>query len=135
MCPKPDGSIPPLGWASKAVFAVTVLFAEYILTWFFFFSPGWANGWPFGIRFHTVLSVALTGWISVILMTALAGVGAIVGFFWALLGLVQKPGSRTYRVWLWISGGLILCLSIPLLGRIHAWTIEVFPNGYLILQR
>ncbi len=78
-----------------------------------------------------MISVALTGWISVILMTASAGVGAIVGFICALLGLGQKHGSRAYRMWLWFSGGLILCLSIPLLGRIHAWTMEVFPHGYL----
>jgi hypothetical protein len=108
-----------------------MLFAEYILTWFLFFSPGWANGWPFGMRFQTVLSVSLTGWISVIFMTLSAGVGAVVGFICALLGFGQKHGCRAYRVWLWISAGLILCLSIPSLGRIHAWTMEVFPNGYL----
>ena len=128
---KPEGLISPLGWTSRAGFAVAMLFAEYIVTWFLFFSPGWANGWPLGMRFQTVISVALTGWISVILMTVSAGVGAVVGFICAMLGLGQKLGCRTYRMWLWISAGLILCLSIPLLGRIHAWIMEVFPNGYL----
>ena len=127
----PEGSISPLGWVSKAGFAVAILFAEYILTWFFFFSPGWANGWPFGIRFQTVLSVALTGWISVILVTASAGVGAIVGFICALLRLGLRQGTRAYRIWLWVSLGLVLCLGIPLLGSIHAWIMEMFPDGYL----
>jgi hypothetical protein len=128
---KPEGSISLLGWASRVGFAVAMLFAEFIWTWFLFFSPGWANGWPFGIRFQTVISVALTGWISVILMTVSAGVGAVVGFICALLRLGQKHGSKAYDMWLWISAGLILCLSIPLFGSIYALIMEEFPSGYL----
>jgi hypothetical protein len=129
---KQEGTIPALGWASIAGLTVTALIWEYILSWFLFFSPGWANGWPFGVRFQTVLSVAVTGWISLMVMTAAAAAGAMVSFICSLLGLGAKHGRRAYRMWLWISGGLILCLSIPLLGCIHAWTMEVFPNGYLI---
>jgi hypothetical protein len=33
------------------------LLVEVLLGWFLFFSPGWANGWPFGLSFETVVSV------------------------------------------------------------------------------
>ena len=128
---KPEGSIPSLGWASIVGLAIAALFAEYIFGWCRFFSPGWANGWPFGVRFQTVISFAMTGWISVISMTASAGAGAIVGFICALLGLGEKNGYRAYRIWLWIAGTAMVCLSIPLFWRIHAWVMEEFPNGYL----
>jgi hypothetical protein len=66
--------------------------SEYIMSRLLFFSPGLWNGWPFGLSFQTVLSVAMTGWTSLMIMTALAAAGAIVGFLCALLGLGQIHG-------------------------------------------
>jgi hypothetical protein len=131
---RPDCSISALGWASRAGLAIALLLAEYVLGWFLFFSPGWANGWPFGIRFQTVLSVVVTGWISLIAMTVLAGFGAMVGFVCALLVLGTKHGRRAYRIWLWIAVLAIQCFTSPLFRRIYAFNMEAFLDGYLIPQ-
>jgi hypothetical protein len=128
---KPEDPVLARGWASRAGLAIALLFSEYIFGWILFLSPGWANGWPFGIRFQTVLSVALTSWAFLAAMTAAAGAGAIVGFICALLGLGTKSGRWVYRIWLWTAAMAILCFSIPLFWRIHAVYMEVFPNGYL----
>jgi hypothetical protein len=129
--PEPELSISAGGWAFRAVLATALLFAEWILGWILFFSPGWANGWPFGIRSQTVLSVVVTGWVSVLMMTTAAGAGAIFGFTCALGGLGTKQGRRAYRIWLWIWAVATVCSSVPLFGRIHAFNMQVFPNGYL----
>ncbi len=128
--PKPEASVSAGGWASRAVLALALLFAEFIWSWCLFFSPGWANGWGF-IRFQTVLSVVVTAWISLVAMTAAVGAGAIVGFICALLGLGTKHGRRVYRIWLWVAAMAILCFSIPIFRHIYALTMEAFPNGYL----
>ena len=70
-----EGGIPALGWASMSGIIAATLFLEYVMSSILFFSPGWANGWPFGVRFQSVLSAAATGWISIMLMTLAAGVG------------------------------------------------------------
>jgi hypothetical protein len=121
-----------LGWISIAGKAVGAPFFEYILCWLVFFSPGWANGWPFGLSFQAVLSTAITGWISLVLMTASVGAGAIVGFICALLRVGQKHGGQVYRSWLWFASLVILCLSLWIFANIHAWVWKEFPNGYMI---
>jgi hypothetical protein len=127
----PEAPIPPLGWVSRAGLAIALLFGEFVWSWCLFFNPGWANAWPFGVSFQTVLSVVITGWLALIFMTASAGLGAIIGFICALLRLGTKNGPRAYRLWLWTSGAVSLFSSIPLFARIHAWTMQLFPNGYL----
>jgi hypothetical protein len=106
------------------------LLSEYIMSWLLFFSPGLWNGWPFGLSFQTVLSVAMTGWTSLMIMTALAAVGAIAGFLCALLGLGRNHGYRAYLVWLRIMAVATICFSIWFFVKTHAWVMEEFPNGY-----
>src|SRR5208337_541675 len=91
---KPERPMSAIDWISIAGLAVLALFSEYILSWILFFSPGWTNGWPFGLSSQTVLSAAITGWISLMLMTAAAGAGAVVGFICSLLRVGEKHGGQ-----------------------------------------
>ena len=61
------------------------LFVENIIGWFLFFSPGWAIDFPFGLSYQTALSIGLTSYLLLMLTTAVACVGGIVGFICTLL--------------------------------------------------
>jgi hypothetical protein len=124
---KPIGSV---WWISIAGMSLVGLFWEYWLGWVVFFSPGWANDPLFGPNFHAVLATAMTVWFSLLLMTAGASAGAVVGFLCALLGLEQRHGGEVYRRWLWIAAVVILLLSIWIFRSCYAWVWEVFPDGY-----
>jgi hypothetical protein len=89
------------------------LFVENLVGWVLFFSPGWANGWPFGLSFHTVASIGLIGYLLLELTTAAVGVGAIVGLICIFLRVEEKYESLVYRNWRWIVIAL-LCLSVLL---------------------
>jgi hypothetical protein len=89
------------------------LFVENWIGWLLFFSPGWANGWPFGLSFHTVASIGIIVYILLELTTAAAGVGAIVGLICILLRVEEKYESLVQRNWLWIMI-VLLCLSFLL---------------------
>jgi len=89
------------------------LLVENLVGWFLFFSPGWANGWPFGLSFHTVASIGAIGYILLELTTAAAGVGAIVGLICIFLRVEEKYESLVYRNWPWIVI-VLLCLSLLL---------------------
>jgi hypothetical protein len=104
-------------WVACA--AVFFLFVENMLGWFLFFSPGWANGFPFGLSFHTVLSVGMTCQILLMLMTAAAAIAAIVGFICTLLGVEWEYLGRGHRIWLWFAA-LILCISAGIFTVVYA---------------
>ena len=103
---------------------------EYLLGFAWFFSPGWANDPLFGPNFHAVLATAMTGWVSLMLMTAAAGAGAIIGFLCALLGVGQRHGGQVHRGWLGFAAVVILLLSIWIFRSFYAWVWETFPDGY-----
>ncbi|MFI5456808.1 MAG: hypothetical protein ACHRXM_15280 [Isosphaerales bacterium] len=107
------------------------LFVENIVGWFLFFSPGWANGWPSGWSFQTVLSVGMTGYILLQLMTAAVGVGAIVGLICIFLRVEEEYESLVYRRWLWFAV-VFLCLGACIFWRVYVWVWEAFPDGYII---
>ncbi len=108
-----------------------LFYVETLFGWFLFFSPGWANGFPFGLSFQTVLSVSLTGYALLMLMTAAAAIGAIAGSILTLLGLRWERVGRDYRIWIWFAVGLLL-----LAGAVYAYFYVVvwqaFPDGYVI---
>jgi hypothetical protein len=123
-------AIGALWWILIAGMALLSLIGVYGLGWCLFFSPGWANDPLFGPNFHAVLATVMTGWVSLLLMTAAAGAGAIVGFLCALLGVGQRHGRRVYRRWLWLAAVVILLLSIWIFRGFHAWVWKEFPDGY-----
>jgi hypothetical protein len=115
-------------WVAGA--AVAALLVENILGWFLFFSPGWANGFPFGLSFQTVLSIGITGYILLMLMTAVTGVGAIVGFTCTLLRVGWERVGRGC-IWLWFVV-VFLCLSAGIFLLVYLSVWEAFPDGYII---
>jgi hypothetical protein len=50
--------------------------------------------------------------ISLMLMTAAAGVGALVGFICPLWGVGAKHGCRAFVLWLWFAAALVLYMSL-----------------------
>jgi hypothetical protein len=99
--------------------------------WLLFFSPGWANGFPFGLSFQAVLSAGMTCQILLMLMTVAAAVAAIVGFTCTLLGVEWEYLGRGHRIWLWFAA-LILCISAGIFTVVCVWVGKLFPDGYMI---
>ena len=116
-------------WAACG--AAFLLFVENVLGWFIFFSPGWANGLPFGLSFQTALSVGMAVQILIMLMTAAVGFGAIAALVCTLLGVGWERVGRDYRIWFWFVVGFSL-LSAAVYWYCHAWVWKAFPNGYEI---
>jgi hypothetical protein len=117
-------------WFFVAAFSACALFAEFFVSAFFFFSPGWANGWPFGLSFQLALAIGVTIWCAVMLMTAAAGLGAIIGFVCALFRLGEKRGIRVYCIWLGVAAAITLVVSIGIFASTYTDALKAFPDGY-----
>ncbi len=123
-----------LCWLGIAGMAVCWLIGEWLFGFFLFFTAGWANGWPFGLSFQLVLSAVMAGYMSLMLMTAAAGVGAIVETFAAEAGVSEERQCQLYIRWLCLAAAVVLCLSIIVFMGLYAWTWKEFPDGYDISQ-
>ena len=119
-------------WLLIVAIAGGSLFCQYALGFFLFFSPGWANGWPFGFSFQTVISSVITIWLSIMLFTAFAGAGAIVGLGCAWTQIGKRDGFRIYRIWLWLALVTVLCLSGLVFSRVYSSICTEFPAGYSV---
>jgi hypothetical protein len=106
--PEESKSMTAPTWISIVVLALFSLFWEYVFGFCCLFSPGWANDPLFGPDFHTVLATVMTAWIALLLMTAAAGVGAIVGFLCGVLGVGKRYGLPAFRIWLWFAAVTIV---------------------------
>lgn len=124
-----------LKWVSIAGNALVSLFWEYLFGFACFFSPGWANDPLFGPNFQAVLATTITGWVSLMLMTAAAGAGAIVGFFCTMLRVGEGHAGRVYRGWLLCAAVAIVFLSIWVFRIVSVWVWETFPNGYRVASQ
>ena len=114
-------------WVAGA--AAAGLFVENLLGWLLFFSPGWANGWPNGWSFQTVLSIGMTAQILLMLLTAAAGIGAVVGFICTLLRVRWEHVGQNNRSWLWFAV-VVVCLTAGIFWLVHWWVWDAFPDGY-----
>ena len=114
-----------------AVSAVFALFVENILSGFLFFTAGWANGWPYGLQFQTVLSAGITIHQLFQLMTASVAVAAIIGFICTLLGIRWERVGRGYAIWIWFVV-ISVCICALIFWRNYVWVWEQFPDGYII---
>lgn len=94
------------------------------------YSPGWANGWPFGLSIQFVWSAGMTVLFSLLLMTAAAGAGAVVGAVCAYCGVGLRHGRAIYAGWLVLCCALALFASLWAFREVHASTWELWPNGY-----
>jgi hypothetical protein len=106
-----------------------LLYVETVAGFFLFFSPGWANGPWFS--FQTVLSVGLTGYSLLMLMTAVAGIGAFAGLVCTLFGIGWERAGRDRRIWFWSLIGFLLLVA-GVYGYWYAVVCQAFPDGYVI---
>jgi hypothetical protein len=111
--------------------AAVGLFVEYIAGAFLFFTAGWANGWPLELTFQTVLSVGITGYVLLLVMTAAVGVGAIMALICIFLRIEEHLERLVYRRLLWFVL-LFLCLAACVFWRVYVWVWDAFPEGYII---
>jgi hypothetical protein len=121
-----------LYWLGIAGVAGCCLLGEWMFGFFLFFTAGWANGWPFGLSFQLVLSAGMTGYLAFMLMTATAGVGAVIEHFEAAAGVSEEHQFQRYKRWLYVAAAVILCVSIMAFWGLYAWTWKQFPDGYVI---
>jgi hypothetical protein len=105
------------------------LVVEYVLGWFLFFSPGWANGSL--VSFQTALSIGMAVYLLVLLMTIGVVIGAVVALVCTLVGARWERVGRDYRIWFWVAVGFLL-LSGAIYWRCYVWVWEKFPDGYVI---
>jgi hypothetical protein len=100
---------------------------EYLLGWFLFFSPGWANGSL--VSFQTALSIGMAARLLVLLMTVGVVIGAAAALVCTLLGLRWERVGRDHRIWFWfVIGFLFLCAAIY--WNCYVWVWEKFPDPY-----
>jgi hypothetical protein len=111
--------------------SVVALFVENMLGWFLFFSPGWANGFPFGLSFQAVLSIGMTIYFLLLIVTAVAGVGAIVALILICFQVEDECASWLSRKWRWFAV-VFLCISAWIFWRAYVLVWQSFPDGYTI---
>jgi hypothetical protein len=117
-------------WLYLNAVAGTCLFFEFVVGAGAFFSPGWASGGAFGLGFHAFLSATLTVWVALLLMTAAAFAGAVVGYWCILRDMGTRRVLRAYLWWLWIAGVAVACVNIWIFSNMYRWVWETFPDGY-----
>jgi hypothetical protein len=116
-------------WVAGA--GALLLVVEYLLGWFVFFSPGWANGSL--VSFQTALSVGMAVHFLVLLMTAGVVIGAATALVCTFLGFGWERVGRDHRIWFWfLIGFLLFCGAIY--WRCCVWVWEQFPDGYKITE-
>jgi hypothetical protein len=117
-------------WLSIAIALASVLTVEFIAP--VLLTPGWANGWPFGLSFQAVLAAGAAIWFGVCAMTATAGAGALLESVAALVGLSARRGWRLYILLLCLSAAVIICASPWVYDRFCDLFWMEFPDGYRV---
>ena len=123
---KPDRSIKDFGWWPYPLFALGL---EASVSFPFYFAPGWANEWPFGLTIYTVWSTWASAVVTVMFLSLVIGLGAAISAL-----LVGRVGYRRtwagFAIWLAIgavSAGAFFILAFRVL---YESTLEMWPNGY-----
>jgi hypothetical protein len=120
----------PKGWLAVARWSLLALAGELFFGFGLAFNPGWANGWPFGLTIHSVFSAGMSLLLFLILVTAAALIGAIVGAACSYFGAGLRRGRAVYAGWLVCCCVLALVASLWAFREIYASTLEMWPNGY-----
>ena len=94
------------------------------------FSPGWANGWPFGLTIYTVWSVGMACEFCLLSITAAVGGGAIAGALGSHYGIGLRYGRAVYAGWLVFACLFVAWAARGAFNEIYASTLEMWPNGY-----
>jgi hypothetical protein len=117
---------------SGAIFFLTFLGlgAEVVVSFPFFFAPGWANGWPGGLSIYRVWSTWFTVTLFVMLMTCGIGAGSLISLLLCGFPSGRRSAATALATWIafWAVLSLLACLrAFP---EIYASTLEMWPHGY-----
>jgi hypothetical protein len=110
--------------------ALLALGAEILISFPFYFAPGWANGWPGGLTIYQVWSTWLTLTLYIILMTCGIGVGSLISLFLSAFPSGRRHAGIALVAWidLWVLLSVVTCLwAFP---EVYASTLEMWPQGY-----
>jgi hypothetical protein len=107
--------------------AACALWFEALVTCGMGFQPGWANGWPFGISKHVVFAVWATGMLQAMIVTAGAGVLAVLCSHLQQLLRLKSVGWQAFAclvvVWLFVTIP-VCCYVYP---NVHAAIVKDWP--------
>src|SRR4051812_17122777 len=105
--------------------ALLALGAEVVVSFPFFFAPGWANGWPGGLTIYQVWSTWLTVTLFVMMMTCGIGAGSLTSLLLCAFPRGRRHAATALVIWidLWVILSVVICLwSFPV---IYASTLEM----------
>ena len=112
-------------WSMFALLAFLAIPAELAFGFSLWFSPGWANIQRGGPQFHVIWPAGMSALGFLVLMTAAAGVSAI-------LAATANPERKrlTFVTLLSVAVVPALAVTVWLFQSFHAYVVAVFPNGY-----
>jgi hypothetical protein len=92
--------------------------------------PGWANGWPGGLTISQVWPAGMTTILYIILITGAIVLGASLSFLLSRLEIARPYTGIVFLAWLVVGAILAVPACISFYQWIHAWALEVWPDGY-----
>jgi hypothetical protein len=110
--------------------ALIAPFGELVLSFPFFFAPGWANGWPGGLTIYRVWSTWLTITLFVILMTIGIGVGSLISLLACNFRRGLRNSGNVLATWMAVWTVLAVAACWRAFSEIYASTLEMWPAGY-----
>jgi len=120
----------PANCARLFAIACLILVAEAVVSFPFFFAPGWANGWPGGLTIHRVWSTWLTITIFVMLVSAGLGLGSLISLVAGAFPLGRRNAREILGTWMVVWTVLCAGTCAWAFMQIYASTLEMWPNGY-----
>ncbi len=120
---RPNTRNVPAGWYAILAASVALMPVEAFFSFALWFTPGWANGWPFSK--HVVWSAGMAILLFAALMTGTLAVGAA----YAIARHPARTRSSTRKAFAtWVAGSgavialLCACVGHALyLGIVRAW--------------
>ncbi len=120
----------PKSWLTIFGWSLLALGAEIFFGFGFAFSPGWAEGWPFGLSIYSVWSAGMSFVFFLVLMTASVGIGAMTGAACSNYGVGLRCGRVVYAGWLMYSCFMALWVALWAFREIFASSLLMWPTGY-----
>ena len=106
------------------------LLGEAVVSFPFFFAPGWANGWPGGLTIYQVWSTWLIVVLFLMLMTVGVGVGSFVSLLANVFPAVRRHSGSVFGILMAVWSILSVATCSFAFMEIYASTLEMWPNGY-----
>lgn len=120
----------PADYVQLFIGALFALIGEAILSFGFFFAPGWANGWPGGLTIYQVWSTWLTLVLFAMLMTFGLGVVSLACILLCLVPTGQRCAGMALAIGMAIWAVISAVICSHAFSVIYASTFEMWPNGY-----